>query len=101
METSNPTTDQQKIRAWAAVHGAIPVEVSSTLFDSEPTKLGFVFLKGGSAKQPEFKPIEWDHFFALFDLMQLSVVLDPASPGSYEILQMDGREQIGFAVGPS
>ncbi len=100
MAMSGPTTDHKEIRVWAAVYGAVPVEVSSTLFDSAPTKLGFIFAKG-SKSAPELKPIGWDHFFALFDLLELSFVYDDAKPGSYELLQLDGREQVGFAVGPS
>lgn len=101
MPMFGPTTDHEEIRRWAAVYGAVPVEVGTAQFDSEPTKLGFIFPKGGGVDEPEFKPITWEAFFALFDLMQLSLVYDDDRPGTYELLQADAREQSGFAVGSS
>lgn len=96
-----PTNEHGRIRQWAAVHGAVPVQVASLLFDGEPAKLAFVFPKVHRVNEPEFKPISWEQFFALFDAMALSVVFDESKPGTYEILQGDGREQTGFAMGQS
>ena len=100
MAMSKPTTDHKEIRAWGAVHGATPVEVLAAVLDSAPTKLGFIFSKA-PASQPQFKPLDWDQFFALFDVMDLSLVWDDAHPGAYEILRIDGCEQSGFAMGSS
>lgn len=100
MPIFGPTNDHEEIRRWAAVNGAIPVEVATKLFDGEPTKLGFIFAQGAKS-EPEFKPISWEAFFALFDLMELAFVYDDARPDSYELLQSDAKLQSGFAVGPS
>ncbi len=69
-------------------------------FDGEPTKLAFLFTRGPKSA-PEFKPISWEGFFALFDLMKLSFVYDDTHPDSYELLQSDSKHQSGFAVGQS
>ncbi len=101
MSQAMPTNEHGRIRQWAAVYGAVPVQVSSLLFDGEPAKLAFVFPQRNRVSEPEFTPISWEQFFAMFDAMELSVVFDESKPGTYEILQADGREQSGFAVGQS
>ncbi len=100
MSMLGPTSNHDEIRRWAAVNGAVPVEVQSNLFDSEPTKLGFIFPRG-KPSEPEFKPISWDGFFALFDVLQLSLVYDDGQAGAYELLRSDAGLQSGFAVGMS
>ncbi len=100
MPMRGPTSDHEEVRRWAAVNGAVPVEVKSNLFDSEPTKLGFIF-PSGKPSEPEFKPISWEGFFALFDVLRLSLIYDDGPAGSYELLRSDAGQQSGFAVGMS
>ena len=94
MEQAGPTTDHDVIRRWAAVNGAIPVEIGTILHDGEPIQIGFVLTKGRKP-EPEFKPISWEGFFALFDLMHLSFV---HKDNSYELLQTGAPVPIGYAV---
>ncbi len=100
MPVFGPTNDHQEIRSWAAVQGAVPMQVATKVFDGEPTKLGFFFANGVQI-DPEFKPVTWETFFALFDLMNLAFVYDEAKPDSYELLQSNAKLQAGLAVGPS
>lgn len=100
MPMFGPTSDHDEIRRWAVVHGAVPVEIATLLHDGVPTKIGFIFMKGAKSP-PELKPISWEGFFALFDLLQLSFVYDEARPDSYELLQTETKMPWGFSAGPS
>ena len=100
MPMFGPTVDRAEIRQWAVVNGALPVEVTMLAHDGAPSKIGFVF-PGGGTRQPEFKPISWENFFALFDLMGLSSVYDEARPAAYELLQIEAKAPTGFSVGQS
>ncbi len=100
MPMFGPTVDHGEIRRWAAVNGAMPVEVTLLVHDGEPSKIGFVF-PGGGKRQPEFKLISWEGFFALFDVMELSFVYDDARPAAYELLQMEAKAPLGFSLGQS
>ncbi len=100
MAVFGPTTNHAEIRSWAAVNGAVPMEIATTVFDGQPTKIGFRFTKTKTV-EPEFKPISWEGFFALFDVLELAFVYDDDRPGSYELLQSDSASQSGFAVGSS
>ncbi len=53
MAMFGPTTDHQEIRRWAAMNRAIPVQVSTIIFDGEPVKVGFR-LMNGTKGGPEF-----------------------------------------------
>jgi len=100
MPMFGPTNDHDKIRQWAAVYGAVPVEIATLLHDGEPTKVGFLFTRGEKSA-PELKPISWEHFFALFDLLALAFVYDDAQPDQYELLQTEGKVRSTFSAGPS
>ncbi len=100
MPIFGPTTDHKEIRRWAALNNAVPVRISTLVFDGEPAKVGFRFLNG-SRGEPEFTPITWESFFALFDVLELSFVYDEASPASYELLQSDQKLATGFSAGAS
>lgn len=80
-----PTRDHEEIRRWATRNDASPAEIKPILFDSEPSILYFLF---GEAKSgtPEIVPISWQDFFARFDLMNLSIVLDERTP-QFEIVR--------------
>ena len=79
-----PTSDHGSILQWATRHNAVPAEVRRQIFDSQPSVLRFLFDEARNGT-PELKPISWDDFFARFDLLGLSIVLDDA-PG-FEFLE--------------
>lgn len=78
-EFQEPTSDHAKILDWAQRHRAVPAEVHTRVFDSQPTVLRFLFndLRGGT---PDLRPITWEDFFARFDLLGLSMAYDDRSP---------------------
>lgn len=84
-EFQEPTSDHAKILDWAQRHRAVPAEVHTRVFDSQPTVLRFLFndLRGGT---PDLRPITWEDFFARFDLLQLSILLDEAP--AFEFVEM-------------
>ncbi len=93
-----PTTDHEEIKRWASARGAVPVEVQPRKFDSEPAILRFLF--GDPTKfSGELKPITWEQFFALFDLMGLSLVYD--GDHRYELLQIEARSSFRFEGKPT
>jgi len=66
-----PTRNHQEIRQWATRHHAVPAEVRIIKFDGEPAVL--YFLMGEARKgTPELRPIDWEDFFARFDLLNLA-----------------------------
>ncbi len=85
-EFQEPTADHDKILDWAKRHHAIPAEVRTLKFDSQPSVLRFLFneLRSGT---PDLRPITWEDFFARFDLLNLSVLLDEA-PG-FEFVEVE------------
>ena len=85
-EFQEPTSDHAKILAWADRHFATPAEVRTRVFDSQPSVLRFLFndLRNGT---PDLRPISWDDFFARFDLLKLSLLLDEA-PG-FEFIEVE------------
>ena len=88
-----PTTDHDEIRLWAADKGAIPAQRRPRTFDSEPAILTFLF---GVPKGPteDVAEISWEHFFALFDVMGLSLVYDGGS--GFELLQIEKNSPYRF-----
>ena len=88
-----PTTDHQEIQSWAQAHNALPAEVLPRKFDGEPAILRFVF-KHLPVQAEMFEQITWENFFALFDLMGLSLVYDGGS--SYELLQIEAKSVYRF-----
>ena len=88
-----PTTNHQEIQSWAHARNALPAEVLPRKYDGEPAMLRFVF--GHLPVEAEmFEHITWENFFALFDLMGLSLVYDGES--SYELLQIEAKSVYRF-----
>ena len=85
-EFQEPTADHAKILDWAQRHKAIPAEVRTRVFDSQPSVLRFLFndLRKGT---PDLRPITWEDFFARFDLLHLSVLLDEAP--AFEFVEVE------------
>ena len=79
-----PTSDHGEILAWATRNGAVPAERIPLVFDGEPAVLHFLFGKSRSGVEG-IRPIQWDAFFAQFDLLGLLIVFDD-SP-TFQILQ--------------
>jgi hypothetical protein len=78
-------TDHNEIRRWAVAHDAHPAEVIPYTHDSEPAILRFVFGSPEDFKDhPEFRLISWEHFFATFELLGLT--LRPRGDQMYELL---------------
>ena len=93
-----PTTDHAEIRRWAEGHGATPCEVMPRLFDGEPALLRFVF-RWTAEMAPELRPIDWESFFATFDLLGLSLVYD--DDHQYELLQAEHKSAYKFDGNPT
>jgi hypothetical protein len=89
-----PITDHEEIRRWAESRKAFPAEVFPRLFDSEPAVLRFVFGKPLVDEENGIRVITWENFFALFDLMGLSLVYD--SDHQYELLQIEAKSPYRF-----
>ena len=94
---SQRTTDHEEIRQWAKARGAVPAELKPLKFDGEPAILTFLF-SGKKRGMDEAAEIEWDHFFALFDLMGLALVYD--GDNGYELLQIEGQSPYRFEGKP-
>ncbi len=92
-----PTSDHQEIRSWATARKALPAEVLPRKFDGEPAILRFVF-EHLPAQADMFEQITWENFFALFDLMGLSLVYEGES--SYELLQIEVKSVYRFEGKP-
>ena len=92
-----PTTDHDEIRRWAADREAVPAERRPRKFDGEPAVLTFVFGQTTEVME-DVEEISWDHFFALFDLMGLSLVYD--GDNVYELLQIEERSPYRFEGKP-
>ena len=92
-----PTTNHLEIRSWAQARNALPAEVLPRKFDGEPAILCFVF-EHLPVQAEMFEQISWDNFFALFDLMGLSLVYDGES--SYELLQIEAKSVYRFEGKP-
>lgn len=85
-----PTRDHGAILEWGLRNGATPAEVRTLKFDGEPSRLHFLFGKAATGT-PELHPITWEDFFARFDLLHLSVALDPFSP-CFQIVRVEADE---------
>ena len=85
-EYQEPTSDHARILDWAQRHQAIPAEVRTRVFDSQPSVLRCLFndLRSGT---PDLRPISWEDFFARFDLLKLSVLLDEAP--AFEFVEIE------------
>ena len=85
-EFQEPTADHAMILDWAQRHQATPAEVRTRTFDSQPSVLRFLFndLRSGT---PDLRPISWEDFFARFDLLKLTVLLDEAP--AFEFVEME------------
>lgn len=85
-EFQEPTVDHTMILDWAHRHKAVPAEVRTRVFDSQPSVLRFLFndLRVGT---PDLRPISWEDFFARFDLLRLSVLLDEAP--AFEFVEVE------------
>ena len=94
---TGPTTDHEEIRRWAQAHNAVPAEVHPRKFDSEPAVLRFLF-GNAPAQADTLEAVTWEHFFALFDLMGLSLVYD--SDNTYELLQIEAKSVYRFEGKP-
>ena len=88
-----PTTDHEEIRAWAAARDAVPAERNPLKFDGQPALLMFLF-GGHRDGMEEVEEISWEQFFALFDLMGLSMVYD--GKNEYELLQIEAKSPYRF-----
>ncbi len=77
-----------------------PCTSFTIIFDGEPVKVGFR-LMNGTKGEPEFTPISWEGFFALFDLLGLALVYDESSSATYELLQSEEGITSGFTIGAS
>jgi hypothetical protein len=88
-----PTTDHEEIRRWAANHHAVPVEVAIQSYDGRPARLRFTYGKP-SAAQNDLRPISWDSFFAVFDLLGLALVYNDTP--RYELLQIEHKSTRRF-----
>ena len=89
---TGPTTDHAEIRRWADRQRAAPMEIQQHVFDSEPSRLHFVF--GKTTVDPrELKAISWEQFFAVFDLLGLALVYDDTQ---FEFLQVEKRSAYRF-----
>ena len=94
-EFQEPTVDHAKILDWAQRHRAIPAEARVRVFDGQPTVLRFLFndLRSGTT---DLQPITWDDFFARFDLLKMSVLLDEAP--SFEFVVKEGTDPLLHAA---
>ena len=85
-----PTTDHREIRLWAQGCQATPVEVHTRIHDGEPAQLRFIFGElARAATEEELRPISWEQFFAMFDVLELAMVYDQGR--QYELLQTNKR----------
>ncbi len=72
---------------------AAPMEIQQHVFDSEPSRLHFVFgLTPVDSR--ELKAISWEQFFAVFDLLGLALVYDDTP--QFEFLQVEKRSAYRF-----
>ena len=94
---TGPTTDHAEILRWADSRGAVPAEIRPLKFDGEPAVLSFLFGDLGEQKG-ELGVISWEQFFALFDLMGLSLVYD--NDDEYELLQIEAKSVYRFGGKP-
>ena len=81
-----PITDHGAILNWALRHDATPAQSRIFVFDSEPGKLHFLFRETRTGT-PEFKPIAWEAFFALFDLLGLALMY--TNEPDFEIVKLE------------
>ena len=93
---TGPTTNHDEILRWADSRGAVPAEIHPLKFDGEPAVLSFLFGDLG-AQAGELAVISWEQFFALFDLMGLSLVYDDVE---YELLQIESKSVYRFGGKP-
>ena len=85
---AGPTTDHQEILQWARTHDAVPAEIHPRKFDGEPAVLSFLF--GKAVKQTDgLQAITWEQFFALFDLLGLSLVYYGGR--EFELLRIEAK----------
>ena len=73
-----PTREHWRIEKWAHDQGALPAQIKPLKFDGEPAVLTFIFGKADETL-PLVQPISWETFFALFDLLELSMAFDDES----------------------
>jgi hypothetical protein len=103
MAVIGPTTDHEEIVRWAKSQKATPCQTSVYKFDGEPAVLRFLF---GDVLQaePELKPLSWDEFFALFDVMGLTFVYENdhrnTPTGQYQLLQIEEKSPYRFEGKP-
>jgi len=83
------TRDHFEIRSWAAHHDGVPAEIMGMSFDGAPNILHFLFGNERSGSV-EIQPISWDDFFAQFDVLGLSVMVDDNS-SQFEIVQVEKK----------
>lgn len=65
---SKRTTDHAEIRRWAEQHDARPSQVEGT---------GGLLRFDLGEPDERLEPVEWDHFFKVFDRSNLALVYDP------------------------
>ncbi len=75
----------------------MPAERSPLKFDGQPALLTFLF-GGVRDEMEEVAEISWEQFFALFDLMGLSLVHN--GNNEYELLQIEEKSLYRFEGKP-
>lgn len=73
-----PTREHWRIQKWAFEQGMVPAQKKRLLFDGEPAILTFTCGHSDEA-EPDICSISWESFFAVFDLLELSVTYDEHS----------------------
>lgn len=90
MAASQPTTDHQEIRDWAALNNAVPTEKLPQFVDGEPEVLRFM-VREQAEDYKYVRLISWEEFFLKFDELGLSFVYDEGNSGANEILQIEEK----------
>jgi len=88
MPIAGPTINHLEIRNWADINKIVPIETLPHVVDHEPAVLQLVPAHH-LAERANFRLIEWDEFFARFDLLNLAFVYDDDNSGYNELLQRD------------
>lgn len=91
------TQDQKEIRQWAVRHNVHPVERAPFIQDSDPARLDLVYGKLAVGNE-HLQPISWEHFFAMFRLMDLVLVYD--DDHNFELLKRPGEDSAWFEGKP-
>jgi len=88
MPIAGPTINHREIRHWADLNRIVPIETLPHIVDHEPAVLQLIPFRH-LAERPYVRRIDWDEFFARFDLLNLAFVYDDDNSGYNELLQRD------------